>query len=917
VRASRTAVPAKAAATAVQVAAPAAVNSGASEPAPSPVLAVDAGSGDSTALAGQVDTTDANTQIGAASVAGGSAPVTVANSHSSTIADGSAASSGSGVSVALAPTPGAGATQTGVTTAQSGSASALGASIANDVANQSQAAVLVQGANYAPVNVGSNAALSIQDTGAAGTTSGAAWAVAAGAAGAPSGVATPVTAGAAATSAALSATGIQAQNALSNSTSAVVNVAGANAAPINITPAEVVSMNTGGYATTTSGAACAGVGCASPASTTAGGATQATSGASQAQGLVAQNNVKTNANVAVNIAGQNFAPITIIINSITTIFNWGAGSATSGDAVANGSSTGSSGSSGGASGVASGSAQATGAEVSNSVDLRSSAAVHVAGDNYNPINILLNLGADLVNWGVATATSGDAQSSGSGGGTVTSGSASATGLRAVNLVSLWADASVDIDGNNYAPIFIKIQFNTNVANVGYAGSSSGNVAVGQPASSSSSSNNSAQPGTGSSGSTGGATSRAQSGSAVAISNSANVGVASNQIASANGGDPINTTVVTSMLRNLPTGTWNPFVQQSLPDTAAPAVIAGMSSSSGNSTAVGLQSNIGATNGQIAACSDPSANCTATNSSSMSISISDLPYNPATKPDGSARGSGNNGHPNEPGFGPGDTSAQSGFTGVNATPTPAATASSNSGTNNSAFDDGSDDSGSGGSGVRRKFFAANAVADGFVVDGHYVLVDLFDNWPGRRLPPMPNPLKTGVASSTVGVSLSGFPGVDELPLPMPGGSDVSGSAPTAGGAAGTTLRQPVGTASHDQAASDGDDVYPLLALVDVDPWGWPAAESLPMPVQVMAAPSPSTAAQSVAVPVPESTAPLGPDNGAMPMQFDLAAWLSVLALTLQVGARHGRVLLAVVGSWFDQRRRAQILLRLASGMLRLW
>ena len=135
-------------------------------------------------------------------------------------------------------------------------------------------------------------------------------------------------------------------------------------------------------------------------------------------------------------------------------------------------------------------------------------------------------------------------------------------------------------------------------------------------------------------------------------------------------------------------------------------------------------------------------------------------------------------------------------------------------------------------MRRKFFAPNAAADEFVVDGHFVVVDLFDDWPGRRLPPMPNPLKTGVASSTVGASLAGFPDVDELPLPMPGGPDVSGSAPSAGGASGTTLRRPAGTASHDQAASDGDEMYPLLALVDVNPWGLPHAEALPMPMQVI-------------------------------------------------------------------------------------
>ena len=56
----------------------------------------------------------------------------------------------SGVSVALAPTPGANATQTGVTTAQSGQTSAIGVTVSNDVRNNDQAAVLVQGANRVP-----------------------------------------------------------------------------------------------------------------------------------------------------------------------------------------------------------------------------------------------------------------------------------------------------------------------------------------------------------------------------------------------------------------------------------------------------------------------------------------------------------------------------------------------------------------------------------------------------------------------------------------------------------------------------------------------------------------------------------------------------------------------------------------------
>ena len=56
---------------------------------------------------------------------------------------------------------------------------------------------------------------------------------------------------------------------------------------------------------------------------------------------------------------------------------------------------------------------------------------------------------------------------------------------------------------------------------------------------------------------------------------------------------------------------------------------------------------------------------------------------------------------------------------------------------------------------------------------------------------------------------------------------------------------------------------------------------------------------------------------MPMQLDLAAFLSALTIALRLTTRHGRAMLAVLGSWFDQRRRAQVLLRLASGMLRLW
>jgi hypothetical protein len=430
-------------------------------------------------------------------------------------------------------------------------------------------------------------------------------------------------------------------------------------------------------------------------------------------------------------------------------------------------------------------------------------------------------------------------------------------------------------------------------------------------------------GSNASGSSSGTSSLARGGNAVAVSNSVDATTVSNQVASANGGTSVTTNMMTQMLRNLPSGTWDPFVQQNLPDTAAPAIVAGMASSSGNSTAVGLSNTIGATNGQIAACQNPGQNCTAVNANTMSISMSDLANNPATQGNGSARGSGSRGS-GDNGFGPGGTNASSGFAGVDATPTPPPTSGSHDNSDaGGGFDDGSgigDGSGGvGGGGVRRNwnFFATNVVANQINVDGHIVLVDLFDQWPGRRLPPMPNPVKTSVASSTVDASLARFPDTDELPLPLPGAQNGDGSAtatrrvsaasPTSG------LRGSLGV-STDQSAGD-DDLYPPLPIQDVDPWpAWPESEGLPIPVQVL--PAAAVAAPQPAV-APDATAPLPPDNGAMPMPFDLAVFLSMLTVAVRVTMRYGRALFAVLRSWFNQRRRAMILLRLAASMLRLW
>ena len=132
--------------------------------------------------------------------------------------------------------------------------------------------------------------------------------------------------------------------------------------------------------------------------------------------------------------------------------------------------------------------------------------------------------------------------------------------------------------------------------------------------------------------------------------------------------------------------------------------------------------------------------------------------------------------------------------------------------------------------------------------------------------------------------------------MPGAAEVP--APASGAPTGAGLRRPVGAASHDQPAADEDDLYPPLVLREVDMWSrWPAAETLPMPIQVLPA-RPADVNQALAA--PDTTVPVSPDNGAMPMQLDLAAFLSMLTIALRLTTRHGRAMLAVLGTWFDQR-----------------
>jgi hypothetical protein len=888
-----------------------------------PQSATDASSGDATAAAGQVQSTTKNAQLSVGTAGGGKGALTVDNQHASKIVDSSAATSRSGISVALAPTPAAAnAPLTGVTTASSGKSSATGVTANNDVGHTALAAVSVNGPSQAPLSVSSKSGVVIQDQGASAAQSGAAWAIASGATGSPSGVAAPAVQGAAPTSRAVSATGLQSQNDLSSDRRAHVTTTGgaSNTAPITIAPSQVASVDARAMAIAGSGPTCAGGGC-SGGNATNGGATQATSGVADAQGLVAQNVVRTTGAASVHVGGQNFAPIQVIIDSITQIFNIGVASSSSGDATAGGART--SGAALHGQTASSGSAQATGARIQNTINLKSSAAVRVQGNNYNPINLVLNLAANLFNVGVGVAGTGDTQASGGGSGTpgaaARSGAATATGLQVMNLVTMWAVASVDIEGDNYAPIAVQIHFKTNIDNRGLAVASSGNAVAGppaetQPAITQPAASGAAMTSGAASQGSGGTSSRARSGNALAVANSVDASITSNQLSSANAAGTLAASAIPGMLRTLPTGKWSPFVEQNLPTTVAPLVQGGLNSTSGNSTAVGLHSTIDQTNAQLVACSDPNLDCVARNAATMGVLVRDSDTNPATR--------NGNGNGNKPG--PNGTNAESGAALVNATPTPLPTPNGNANPNSSRWQR------SGMSGVstttRGTGFSSGSarhdLAAQLTATGHVVLVDLWGRWPGRRLPPMPDLRSHDPTMTNVTVTMDMWPGSEELSLPTQPKHAVPETVAQARRAA----------SSHDAIAGDDARGTELLAVTSVDPWDlWPRLDQLPVPSQVL--PSASTTGEAERPVVGEP--PVPDDAGVTPGALNLAALIGA-ALAVLGGTRRGRSLVLGLGvgilqqlrrlywpgrlgwrSLSEQAARGLALVRLMLGILRLW
>lgn len=489
-------------------------------------LSTIAGTTGDIAVTGSLDRTSLiNSQTSAVDVAGGRGPATAVNLTSVVITDQGLAAGATGKSTAEGTTTtgdphgGAGDQNPSQSRAGSGSVVATGLTALNNITNVSHAGVTVRGATDAPINVQSLNRVAIADTGAAGASSGdvlatdrqdvvATGSTIATSAALPNGRARtprPPILPLLATSNSVTAVGLAATNTVHSDFAGVALAPVSLAPPVAIGLTQGVAVNATGLVAARSADTRTCVACAVPAPTaipatahTAAmprdlaprSSTDARSGAVDAQGLAAQNNVATDANVSVHIAGQNDGLIQVIIESITRILNRGGADAWSGDATATtGSATevamdGRQDSILSMNKASSGNVDATGARVSNEINLRASAAIHVAGDNTTPINVVLHQVVDLASRGFVWATSGRAAADASrhansvtDGGSITaaSGSARATGLDVRNQVYLAARISVDIDGSNYAPIYLEILQETDILNEGQASAVSGDV----------------------------------------------------------------------------------------------------------------------------------------------------------------------------------------------------------------------------------------------------------------------------------------------------------------------------------------------------------------------------------------------------------------------------------------------------------
>jgi len=732
-------------------------------------------SGDALAQTGQSQATELNLQVSSGTTAGGSGSVSVTNQASTTLDRSGQASAESGIAIALTPvptpSPAVSASASGspvaepnpLTLASSGGASATGLQSQNVVVNSSQASVQVGGSNSGAITLQSSNRLEIVEGAQADARTGNTLA-------APAGLPSPgitqvptpvVPTGAPATSAPATSVGLQAQN-------QVVLTAVATAAPSATGTITIQQQAQGVIQNVGMGVAVSGPALASPApsptkvaplaestpvpaATTPTVATTATtiattaaqtptpsakadsvasSGSAQATGLQAQNVVTTSADVNVKVKGENKGLITVLIETITQIFNFGWAGASSGSAVAaNGGSAAASGSPGPSAvpspvRAASGDAQATGAKVDNQIDVSGSASVKVNGDNHNPINIFMDMFAWIGNLGIGWAQSGNAVASGgsgtdpgaSGATMARSGSAQAVGLDATNRVNMSASANVDIEGSNYADIYVRVRFYSYIWNEGaaYAGSGSVQSTGGAAGSGSAAGSLASTPSNGPAG-TGFSSSVARSGDATAEGHNSSVQIASAQYANGNGSGSGFDAQLPTIINQLPQprslgGSPTPASGLTLADA-----VGDVHAQSGNASSFGFQTGDAVLNAQVAHASNPGSDrASATNSFEFSSTMR------------------------------GDSKAESGFAGVNATPVPTPTPQIQREGGQAA-----EGHSAGGYYESRLEYYQTTWAGGNSLGGKLfsstVRVNVFPRWPDLEQPPMPEPQMPRVAS----------------------------------------------------------------------------------------------------------------------------------------------------------------------------
>ena len=264
----------------------------------------------------------------------------------------------------------------------------------------------------------------------------------------------------------------------------------------------------------------------------------------------------------------------------------------------------------------------------------------------------------------------------------------------------------------------------------------------------------------------------------------------------------------------------------------------------------MHSTVQQANSQLTVCQDADRACLAQNTAKLAVVVRDNP-NPAT--------------------GGGGVAATTGFSGVNATPTPTPIpGSKGSQGSQGSTQHTTNSSNSLISSHVSRHTTTEFVATQLVASGHVVMVDLWSQSPGRRLPPMPDQRNRQPAGANVTASFDNWPGTGELPVPA---QQLAPPATTTR-SSGPIVRRPPAFRLPDAGLED--ESVPLLNLVNVDLFNrWPSVSALPVPGQTVARPAPAQPAEEVAAPASVEAAAQPPDSGASDMNLILPGALGLL------------------------------------------